>query len=1247
MKRLVRFVIAATVFLLLLSILGFSWLFTTNSGLQWAWQQVQTSLTAELEIKALEGKLAGPVTLHDIHFQQQGRRITVKQLVVDWHPAMLFGGVIDVNKIHARSVNIFLPASAAKAEGGQSKPVTLPEIDLPWRIVLKGVVIDDLDILQDDASIRLQQAYLDADVLFNHIDIQQLRVKSDIFDIKLWGGLHPTQNYRHELETQWQFTLPNRNSLSGNGRIEGNVLDSIINQHVEGALALSLEASVTDLLHQPQWQAKIQAQSHDISRLRASWPNARGRVKLAARGNLTTAYFNGEMRGDFPRVGPFESRFGLTLLEDASIDVDHLDLHVLTSATRINARGRWKANAEGGDADLALHWQNLRWPLTDDAWFNSAVGSGWITGSPGHYHLGFATDRPWSQAPSSFWFGAAKGNQDGIDFHELRISALEGETTIRGRLDWAPLLRWDAEISLAGVNPAVLQPKWPGKLRGTLHSKGRYASGQWAVDADIRQIEGELRGYPLSLRSRMSWRDNGLDIGHVDLRSADSKLALHGRVAEHVNLKWLIHSADLAQLYPDAGGQLDAYGSLSGDRQTPNIRAEFKGRGLHLLDYTAEGIEGLIDVDLMRWQQIDIQFEAQALTANAVPIQSIQIKADHRHLQSKVKLQEMELLLVLRGHADKLGWRGEINTANLNSHRFGVWQLTAPAALSLTADEIKLGSLCWRQQAAQLCSALDRQDGGWHGVFHFNALPLALLSPWLPAELELQGVIDGEGKLSYNVEEQVSGYVDISLPPGTIKQSLLEKEGERWRYRGGTLALTLDNTGVEARAVLGINNGDRLQASLRLPGARLPTVDILSQPLEVEAKLNIHDLSLLEALLTDVQDLRGEIAVDLNATGTLDQPRFSGRAELTNGSLQIPRLGLNIKQLDGEARSEGHARINYQLNAHSGEGTLALQGQTTLDRSSGWPTTLNVKGDRFEVSRIPEALLQVSPDLNVNIQKRTVRVHGQLHIPYAKLQPKDMTSATRESDDTVIIGGEQLAVEKWLVYTRIRLTLGERVNFFGFGFEGRFGGSLLLEDEPGQLTRATGELSIPEGRYRAYGQRLEVEHGRLLYTGGPLSNPGLNFRSVRRIGNITAGLNVKGTLNQPWIELFTIPAMGQTDALSYLLLGRPLENASGEEGAMMAKATLALGIMGGDRLARTLGNRFGLDEMRVETSEAGDQASLVIGRYLSPRLYISYGVGLVEAINTFSVRYQISDKWQLKGESGEHQGADLLYTIER
>ena len=53
-------------------------------------------------------------------------------------------------------------------------------------------------------------------------------------------------------------------------------------------------------------------------------------------------------------------------------------------------------------------------------------------------------------------------------------------------------------------------------------------------------------------------------------------------------------------------------------------------------------------------------------------------------------------------------------------------------------------------------------------------------------------------------------------------------------------------------------------------------------------------------------------------------------------------------------------------------------------------------------------------------------------------------------------------------------------------------------------------------------------------------------------------------------------------------------------------------------------------------------ASLVLGKFLSPRLYVSYGISLTQAINTFKLRYTIGDRWVLAGEAEEVASADPL-----
>jgi translocation and assembly module TamB len=67
----------------------------------------------------------------------------------------------------------------------------------------------------------------------------------------------------------------------------------------------------------------------------------------------------------------------------------------------------------------------------------------------------------------------------------------------------------------------------------------------------------------------------------------------------------------------------------------------------------------------------------------------------------------------------------------------------------------------------------------------------------------------------------------------------------------------------------------------------------------------------------------------------------------------------------------------------------------------------------------------------------------------------------------------------------------------------------------------------------------------------------------------------------------------------------------------------------------------------LETDPIANETSFVIGRYLSPRLYVSYGVSLAEQLNVFKMRYTLGDHWTIRSEMGTARGADLVYTIEK
>ena len=128
-------------------------------------------------------------------------------------------------------------------------------------------------------------------------------------------------------------------------------------------------------------------------------------------------------------------------------------------------------------------------------------------------------------------------------------------------------------------------------------------------------------------------------------------------------------------------------------------------------------------------------------------------------------------------------------------------------------------------------------------------------------------------------------------------------------------------------------------------------------------------------------------------------------------------------------------------------------------------------------------------------------------------------------------------------------------------------------------------------------------------------------------------INVRGTLDEPFITLSSEPAMPENEALSYLMTGRSINTLQSGEAASLDRAAQSLAVSGGGLLLGSLGTRYGLDEVTVEQT-GDDDTSVVLGKYLSPKLFVSYGISIAEAINTIKLRYTLSERWSLKAEAG-------------
>ena len=121
--------------------------------------------------------------------------------------------------------------------------------------------------------------------------------------------------------------------------------------------------------------------------------------------------------------------------------------------------------------------------------------------------------------------------------------------------------------------------------------------------------------------------------------------------------------------------------------------------------------------------------------------------------------------------------------------------------------------------------------------------------------------------------------------------------------------------------------------------------------------------------------------------------------------------------------------------------------------------------------------------------------------------------------------------------------------------------------------------------------------------------------------------------------------MPSNEALSYLLTGRSIDTLQSGEATSVNQAAENLAVSGGGML---LGSSApGSASTRSRSSTGGDDTSVVLGKALSPKLFVSYGISIAEAINTIKLRYTLNKRWSLKAESGIEQSADIEYRIER
>jgi translocation and assembly module TamB len=958
----------------------------------------------------------------------------------------------------------------------------------------------------------------------------------------------------------------------------------------------------------------------------------------------------GELSAQTPWVGALRVHGALTL-EDDGIAIAGLDIGGFAEA-RLEGRYGYAT-----PSDLRLSWTALRWPPQADG-----VGEPEISSDGGSLHWQgtiddwrYEIDAALAAAGEALDITAAgSGSLEQVRAQTLRVDSGHARVVASATLQLDPLAL-DASGRLENLQPQRWVPDLDGLIQGDFSVQAAFAGEQPDVQFDVRLDRSQLQGYAADLDARGRYRDGRLQLEQADLRAGDNRVRASGQVLPELDLELRIDAARLDAILPQLGGRLRARLQLKGPLDLPRTAGSLRASGLRYEDYVLETLDADFDLDATaelrldaRLAGVDVGTRLESLVIGLRgPLSQHRLALDAVLPQARVELAvEGGLEGVLDGAPDwqNIDWRGRLASARLTPRDFPTFELEEAAPLQLRGDVVTLDPACFTASIARFCAGLRPIDGGRRAAFRLENFDLAAIEPWLPGGVQAQGRIDGYGY----VDLGDAGLLDLRLDLNSSPLRLT---------RGGMPPLALLPCHVRATEVDG-----SLQIEAALPfergGLQLEVQlgahdDFLQRPLRGELRAEIPELSWLQLFSYELQDVVGRLDGRIAIDGSLATPRFDGAIELADAGLRLRKPGIRLERVRASfaGGSEGVLRIDAE--AWSDDGPLRIDGE--LDPwSDPLALQLRVRGERFQALRIPDATIWISPQLDVRLARGELRVDGSVDVPRADITPKNIDSGVGPSGDQVIVrrGDDAQDADAIGIHANIELRLGDEVRFDGFGLSSRLRGRVRVIEAPGVPTRARGELQLVDGRYKAYGQDLNIENGRLLFTGGALTDPAVELRATRKPReDITVGVLVRGTLDKPEFSLFSTPTMPQERQLSWLVLGRAIDDGGGSatERELVANAALGLGLAGGEWLAQRLGGRIGFDEISLgaRPGETSDQARLTVGKYLSPKLFISYGVGLFQPGSSFRLQYDIGRGFKLATETGVESGGDLLYTIER
>ncbi|MFZ4286271.1 translocation/assembly module TamB domain-containing protein [Variovorax sp. HJSM1_2] len=882
----------------------------------------------------------------------------------------------------------------------------------------------------------------------------------------------------------------------------------------------------------------------------------------------------------------------------------------------------------------------------------------------------------------------------GLDFSNLNLAQLhssiaaarlDGKLTAKSSLQAQHMgVDFNADLASAGKDSAAVA----GFTLRQASARGRWANQTITLqqlqintaDAELK-ASGEGHIGQQAGRGEVSLKAPGLQLlgsGDISPTKGNGQLKLDLADA-NAGLRWLQKIPGMPEalknlgLALEGGAQLQA--SWNGGWRDPAIDARLQVAKLNVRQPNANAPSATKQNDAAADNIIRIS-DTEASVRGRLSSAELQLTAKAATTAQRVALQ-------LQGQAGQTpaGVQGVLNSFKVSAEAPlrgpGAWTLATRQAIPLQWAH----GGAWRVGAGQAAltppariaggntrpallswDPAEGKPGQLHSVGRLEALPMAWVEAILGSSLTEAGLhsdlmLGGDWDITLAQQLRVRAQVqrtsgDIVLlgedtSPGGAHPQI------RAQIREARLTLTSDGPALRAALRWDTVNAGQVDATadttLTQQGEQWSWPEQAPVSGQFQAKLpRIADWS---ALAPPGWRMRGNLEANATLSGTRAVPQLHGKLLAQNLALRsvVDGVELSDGSLQATLQGDGLNIDNFILKGAGG-------GDVTARGTVGWPAgkpamDIQAQARQLRVTTRPDMRITVSGQLGAKLQDTQLRLDGALKVDSARITLPEESVPKLDNDVVVRRPGNPAAQTAELApkgrqitpVLDIKLDVGEDFHLRGLGLNTELRGAVQLTGD-GVTPKLTGAIRTHHGEYRAYGQWLDIDTGVIRFT-GPYDNPALDILALRPNLTIKVGVQISGTALAPNIRIYSSPALSDTEALAWLLLGRSAA-AGGAEAAMLQQAALA--VVGGKQTDGGFAGRLGLDEFSVGSTtnaEGTKSGAVTLGKRFSRNFYISYEASLAGAMGTLYVFYDLSQRFTLRGQSGTNNAVDLIFTL--